>query len=70
MRHLESDCNDLAAAFFICVSLVCAVFQGFPEVAGVIAGMDDPADAPWRMEVRFASNLVNQLPHFFFYPVC
>lgn len=25
--------------------------QDFPELAGVIAGMDDPADAPWRVEV-------------------
>lgn len=24
-------------------------------MAGVIAGMDDPADAPWRLEVRFQS---------------
>lgn len=38
--------------------VVIAVFTGyvftcqdFPEVAGVIAGMDDPSDAPWRLEV-------------------
>ncbi|CAB1119056.1 unnamed protein product [Ectocarpus sp. CCAP 1310/34] len=26
--------------------------KDFPEVAGVIAGMDDPADAPWRLEAE------------------
>ncbi|CAN0310431.1 unnamed protein product [Pylaiella littoralis] len=26
--------------------------EDFPELAGVIAGMDDPADAPWRMEAE------------------
>lgn len=30
-------------------------------MAGVTAGMDDPADAPWRMEVRFASELVKRM---------
>ncbi|CAM9262649.1 unnamed protein product [Ectocarpus fasciculatus] len=29
--------------------------KDFPEVAGEIAGMDDPADAPWRLE---AENIV------------
>lgn len=32
--------------------------QDFPELAGVIAGMDDPADAPWRVEVRFEATFL------------
>eukprot|EP00903_Cladosiphon_okamuranus_P014435 g13394.t1 len=26
--------------------------EDFPEVAGLVAGMDDPADAPWRLEAE------------------
>lgn len=41
-----------AAHLFSALSVVRDVFQDFPEVAGVIAGMDDPIDSPWRVEVR------------------
>jgi len=40
---------------FPIVNFVCDLFQDFPEVAGVIAGMDDPIDSPWRVEVRLTT---------------
>lgn len=54
--------STAAAQLFFGVSVFRAVLQDFPEVAGVIAGMDDPIDSPWRVEVRMTPD---PLPSFF-----
>lgn len=41
--------NGKTTVFSLAI-LLCS-FQDFPEVAGEISGMDDPADSPWRLEV-------------------
>lgn len=36
--------------------------QDFPELAGEISGMDDPADAPWRLEVSSCIGRIYRIP--------
>lgn len=50
IKNPHPRCNVL---FSLAITLLVDIstYQDFPEVAGVIAGMDDPSDAPWRLEV-------------------